>query len=236
MPPVFHDNHLMRFVPLIPSHLAPGPWQSFGAVELLWTGSAHPQWTPPAAAPEVHALHLPALPWDDALGELALAALRPRLGMDFLVIPAQVPADRLTQSRFLSVLEGLLEVTQGLGVKLALRPGPGSAPGLARLLKEARGEAVGFCWDAGVAGDLDCLSDRLFCAVGAPADDFSGLQRLGYRWNAALPAADPVTFRAIALGLEAAFPAVWFPAELPATDPVPAVTLGRTLTQPKERP
>ena len=181
----------------------------------------------------MHALHLPACPWTASLGETAMAALRPRLDIDFLVIPAACPIGRLQSSAFLGVLEGLLEVTHGTGVKLALRPEPGQAQGLVRLLKDARGEAVGFCWDRQAGQDLDCISDRLFCALGAPGDDFAPLQRLGYRWNLALGGQEPASLRAAIAALEQAFPPVLFPADLPeaaalATLPKPP--------KPQERP
>ena len=203
-------------------------------MELAWTGGLHPLWGAGAAA--VHAIHLPAQPWTEALGEAAFAALRPRLGIDFLVIPAEEPTQRLSAADFMSVLEGLLEVTSGLGVKLALRPAPGAAPGLVARLKAARGEAVGFCWDPAIAGDLECISDRLFSAVADANADFSGLERLGYRWNAALPATEPEAFRDTVAALEKAFPAVLFPAQLPAVAPVAEVTLGPGLRSPGERP
>jgi len=183
MPPVFHDNHLMRFVPLVPSEIDPSAHKPFQAIELAWNGSLHPAW----AGLPVHAIHLAPAPWDEALGETAMAALRARLEPDFLVLAAEDPEARMDVSRFLGVLEGLLEITHGTGVKLALRPAPGAAPGLVRRLREARGEAVGFCWDRGVGADLECISDRLFCAVAEPGDDLAGLEALGYRWNVAVP-------------------------------------------------
>jgi hypothetical protein len=215
MPPVFHDNHLMRFVPLLPSLQPPQPWRAFPAVELAWQGGLHPDWARVGLqAPQVHAIHLPAAPWDHALGAMAMAALRPGLDLDFLVLQATVPGDRMAVSSFMTVLEGLLELTHGTGVKLALRPGPGAAPGLLKLLDEARGEAVGFCWDAGVGEALDQIAHRLYCAVGAPGDAYGGLQRLGYRWNLALPAEDPQAAQAALEGLAQAHPTVLFPADL----------------------
>ena len=202
----------MRIVPLLPSFLSPDAWRSFPAVELAWTGELHPDWVrPDAGMPQVHALHLPWQPWGAGLGETALAALRPRLGADFLVLRAALPGDRAQVSAFLDVLEGLLEAAQGRELKLALRPAPGAARGLAARLKEARGEAVGFCWDATVGADLDCISDRLFCAVGGPGDDFRPIQALGYRWNLAIPAGDPATLRQVMAGIERDFPPVLFP-------------------------
>jgi hypothetical protein len=162
---------------------------------------------------QVHALHLPWQPWGPALGETALAALRPALGADFLVLRAALPADRAELSAFMGVLEGLLEVTQGQGQKLVLRPAPGAAPGLVERLREARGEAVGFCWDAAAGADLACFEDRLFCAVGEPGDDFQPIQALGYRWNLAIPARDPATLRQAQAAIERAFPPVLFPAD-----------------------
>jgi len=202
----------MRFVPLIPSDLDPLPWRSYPAVELAWTGELHRQWL--QGAPQVHSIHLPESPWTGALGDQVLKVLRCRLELDFLIIPATCPKDRLQHSNFMTILEGLLEVTQGTGVKLALRTRPSETEGLAKLLKEARGEAVGFCWDTHAPGALDCVSDRLFCAVGEPGDDFAPLQRLGYRWNLALPAQAPEPLRATITRLEQAFPPVLFPADL----------------------
>jgi hypothetical protein len=207
----------MRIVPLLPSSCAPEPWLPFEAVELAWTGGLHPGWTRAAGSPPVHALHLPRQAWGPGLGESALAVLGLGLEADFLVLRATVPGDRTETSAFMGVLEGLLEVTQG-GPKLALRPGPGAAPGLGSLLRAARGAAVGFCWDAAVAGDLDSIEDRLYCAVGAEGDDFGPLQALGYRWNMAIPAQDPAAHRALAARITLAFPPVLFPAPRP---PVP---------------
>jgi hypothetical protein len=212
----------MRIVPLLSSSLAPDPWLAFAAVELAWTGQLHPGWADPGpGGPQVHALHLPAQPWGAALGETALDALRPGLGPDFLVLRADAPADRAGHSAFMSVLEGLLEVAQDQGVKLALRPAPGAAPVLVRHLREARGEAVGFCWDAGLAADLEAVSDRLFCAVGAPGDDFGPIQRLGYRWNLALPAQDPASHLELAARILRDFPPVLFPAATAPEPPAP---------------
>jgi len=201
----------MRIVPLLPASRTPEPWRAFPAVELAWDGAPHPDWMCTAEVPQVHALHLPARPWGPALGEAALAALRPPLGADFLVLRAAAPEGRSQLSAFMAVLEGLLEVTQGRGVKLALRPAPGAAPVLAARLREARGAAVGFCWDSGVGSDLVCFEDRLFCAVGAPGDDFRPIQALGYRWNLAVPATDPAAMRLAEQAITAAFPPVLFP-------------------------
>ncbi|MDR3669854.1 MAG: hypothetical protein P4L36_03365 [Holophaga sp.] len=200
---------MMRIVPLLPSSGPPDPWRSFPAVELAWTGTLHPGWLQPG--PQVHALHLPWQPWGPDLGETALAALRPRLGADFLVLRAGLPDSRAEHSASMAVLEGLLEVAQGEGQKLVLRPLPGAAPGLVRQLREARGEAVGFCWDAGAGGDLASFEDRLFCAVGEPGDDFQPIQALGYRWNLAIPAGDPDTLRQAQAEIERDFPPVLFP-------------------------
>jgi hypothetical protein len=205
----------MRIVPLIPSSSAPEPWRPFPAAELVWTGLLHPDWArPDAGSPPVHALHLPALAWGPELGETALAALRARPDVDFLVLRAALVEDRAQVSAFMGVLEGLLEVTQGQGAKLALRPAPGAAPALVRRLREARGEAVGFCWDAGLGADLECIADRLFCAVGEPGDDFRPIQALGYRWNLAIPARDPAALLRTAEAIQRAFPPVLFPAGL----------------------
>ena len=202
----------MRIVPLLPSHANPAPWAAFPAAELAWSGGLHPGWAgKDSAVPQVHALHLPAQTWGPALGEAALAALKPRLGADFLVLRAGGMADRAAAAAFLGVLEGLLEVAQGEGFKVALRPGPGAAPELAAHLRAARGTVVGYCWDAGVGADLACIADRLFCAVGGPEDDFGPIQRLGYRWNLAVPARDPRTFREGSDRIARDFPPVLFP-------------------------
>lgn len=209
----------MRIVPLLPSDADPVHWAAFPAAELAWTGDLHPGWTRTRSAPpQVHALHLPAQPWAPALGEAALAALKPRLGADFLVLRAGVTADRTGTAAFLGVLEGLLEVAQGEGFKIALRPAPGAAPDLAATLREARGTAVGYCWDAGVGADLEPIADRLFCAVGGPGDDLDPIRRLGYRWNLAVPAADPDRFAAARAAIAERFPPVLFP-DLPETGP-----------------
>jgi hypothetical protein len=218
----------MRIVPLLPSSCAPESWLSCEAVELGWTGELHPDWLR-AAAPPVHALHLPWQPWGPALGESALAALRPALGADFLVLRARAPEGRAETAACMGVLEGLLEVARnhGAGLKLALRPGPGAAPALAALLREAQGTAVGYCWDADLGPDLAWVEDRLFCAVGAPGTDLEPLRALGYRWNLAIPARDPAGFRELAAGIAIAYPPVLFPTLLPPTLPTP---------DPQERP
>ena len=209
----------MQFVPLIPSEFDAAPWSGFPAVELAWQGRAHPGWS----GRPVHALHFPARAWDATLGEAVMAALRAGLDADFLVLAAGAPGGRMAASGFLSVLEGLLELTHGTGVKLALRPAPGAAAELVRILREVRGEAVGFCWDPGVA-DLEAISDRLFCAVAGPGDDLAGLQALGYHWNLAVPAQEPGPARAALAALAQAWPPVYFPANLEAA-PDPAVHL-----------
>lgn len=218
-----HDNHLMRFVPLIPSEFDPAPWAGFAAAELAWSGELHPEWA--LSSPPVHALHFAPAPWTPALGEGVMAALRPRLDPDFLVLHADLPGSRQAWGAFLSVLEGLLELVQGRRVKLALRPAPGAAPELSRHLREVRGEAVGFCWDGVLGRDLESISDRIFCAVGTPGDDLAPLRDLGYRWNVAVPASSPGEAGPVLDALEHAFPDTLFPPHLMAS-PDPAVKLG----------
>lgn len=202
----------MRFLPLLSSTEDPAPWTSFPAAELVWGGELHPGWLRGPIA--VHALHLEARPWDEALLTMALEAVRPRLGADFLVLPADAPVDRTASFRFLGLLEALLEALSGRGLKLALRPAPGSVPALVTLLKEVRCDAVGYCWDEDVGEDLELIADRLFCAVGAPGGRYPSLQRLGYRWNMAIPLAEPAAAPALP-ALELAHPMIYFPEVTP---------------------
>ncbi len=206
----------MRFLPLLSSHQAPEPWIPFREVELNWEGALHPGWEVAVRAGlGVHALHLRPQPWGEKLVLEALEALRGNLGADFLVIPAGAPGGRTDQARFLGALEALLEALQGRGVKIALRPAPGVAPALVALLKELRCDAVGYCWDSGVGADLEVLSDRLFCAVGDGESDLSGLRRLGYRWNLALPSTDPQEAARTVARLQASHPMIFFPEVTP---------------------
>lgn len=202
----------MRFLPLLSAAADPTPWVGFPAVELAWSGGCHAGWGRALRhGPQVHAVHLPALPWGPDLLEAAGAAGREGLGWDFLVVPAQNPATREDRSAFLGTLEVLLEIFHGRGPKVVLRPAPGAAPALATLLREVRGEAVGFCWDGALGPGLEAVSDRLMTAVGSPSDDFSALRRLGYRWNVALPASDPLEAAEAIARLCAAWPEVLFP-------------------------
>ncbi len=207
----------MRFVPLILSSSAPENWAAFRDVELRWDGLLHAGWERSLRAGlAIHALHLPPRSWGKELLESALGTLHPQLGADFLVIPTDALTGRQAASAFLQTLEALLEHTSGRGVKLALRPSKGALQGLLALLKEARGEAVGFCWDPNIGPDLDLISDRLYTAVGGLDGDYTALQRTGYRWNLALegmPAELPSRIKA----LETKYPTVFFPAEMPTT-------------------
>lgn len=207
----------MRFVPLILSGSSPETWAAFRNVELRWDGHLHAEWEPSARhGMAIHALHLPPGPWGAGLLELALEALRPRLGVDFLVLPASAPTGRQANAAFLQTLEALLEHTSGRGVKLALRPSKGALPALVPLLREARGEAVGFCWDPDIGQDLDLIADRLFTAVGGSEADYTALQRTGYRWNLAVEGSPEELSSRIKM-LEGKFPTVFFPAEMPTT-------------------
>jgi len=206
----------MRFLPLLSARLDPAPWIPFRNLELSWEGELHPGWE--RAVREglgVHALHLPARPWGEPRVVEICEALRVPLGVDFLITPTAAPRDRVESAHFLGALETLLEALQGRGVKLALRPAPGAGPALVTLLKEMRCDAVGYCWDAGVGADLELLSDRLFCAVGKAQDDLTGLRRLGYRWNVAVPATDPESAMGVLAGLGAANPMIYFPEVTP---------------------
>ena len=203
----------MRFLPLIPSGADPAPWVPLAPLMLRWDGSLHPAWGPILRhGLAIHAVHLPGeAPLDEALAVLALG-----LGMDFLVLPVTRPEGREAGFRLLGLLEVLLEAMSGRGVKLALRLAPGAEEPVLELMKEARAEAVGFCWHSGTT-DPEPLADRLWCGVCAPDSDLRPLQALGYRWDMALAAPDPATFRTQAAALAALHPPVLFPAEMPAT-------------------
>jgi hypothetical protein len=206
----------MRFVPLIPARLDPAPFAVFRDVELALEGDPHPGWAVAVGRGlAVHALHLPARPWNDDLALRAVACLGLRLGPDFLVLRAGEPSGLLGASRFFRALEAILEQANGRGVKVALRPEPGAAAALAKRLKEVRGEAVGFCWDDRVGADLEALSDRLLTAVHAEGADLSALQATGFRWNMAVPGDDPAWLETRLAALAAAHPGVLFPAEMP---------------------
>jgi hypothetical protein len=209
----------MRFVPLLPAALDPASFPGFLDVELDLGAGLHPGWSRAAdRGLAVHALHLPGPGWGDALALKALEALGARLAPDFLVLQAEDPSGLMGASRFFRTLEAILEQAHGRGVKLALRPAPGHGAALARRLKEARGEAVGFCWDAGVGEALEALSDRLLTAVHADGADLGPLQATGYRWNMAVvprPGEEPAALAARLAALAAAHPGVLFPAERP---------------------
>jgi hypothetical protein len=210
----------MRFVPLVLSSSAPEDWAAFRDVELRWDGHLHGDWEIAVRKGQsIHALHLPPRPWGNELLEMALETLHPRLGADFLVIPTQAPTGRQASATFLQALEALLELTSGRGVKLALRPSKDALPGLLSLLKEARGEAVGYCWDPDIGLELDLISDRLYTAVGGMGgmeDDYTALQRTGYRWNLAMEG-NPTELPSRIKALEINYPTVYFPAEMPTT-------------------
>lgn len=200
----------MRFLPLLPSGQDPAPWGQAAPVMLQWTGDLHPDWRRAGGA--VHGVHLPG----DAPLEEALAVLAAGLEVDFLVLPVAEPRGREAGFRLLGQVEAILEAAAGRGVKLALRLAPGAVAPVLELLREARGEAVGWCWHPGLP-DPEPLADRLWTAVGAPGADLAALQATGYRWDVALAAPDPATFRAWAEALAAAHPAVVFPAQMPRT-------------------
>lgn len=202
----------MRFVPFIPSHFDPEPWCDLGAVALRWEGDS-PAWTQAVR----HGAFVTAveLPGRDLLTE-ALAALGARLNPDFLLLPVGLPVGREAGFRFLGLLESLLEATSGRGVKLALKLARGAEPAVLELMKQARADAVGFCWHPGTV-DPEPLADRLWFGVCEPTSDLRGLQKLGYRWDMALPAEEPGRFRQQAEVLAAAHPSVFFPEALPHT-------------------
>ena len=203
----------MRFLPLVPSSSDPSPWVPLAPLMLQWDGFLHGGWSlSQRLGLAIHAVFLPGV----APAEEGLAVLRQGLGADFLVLPVSQPASRAAGFKLLEQLEYLLEATSGRGVKLALRLEAGAETPVLDLLREARGEAVGFCWHPGTV-DAEPLADRLWCGVCEPDSDLRPLQALGYRWDMALPATDPVIFAAQAAALTAAHPPVLFPAEMPTT-------------------
>lgn len=233
MPPLFHDSP-MRFLPLLSSGLEAAPWLGLREAELAWDGVLGPGWAEAAGGGfGVHALHLRPCPWKDPLLDQALGALATRLGTDFLVVPAAAPSTRWGQARFLGILETLLELATPLGAKVVLRPEPGSVAALLALLREAKADAVGFCWDPALAGELDLMADRLRCAVGPEGVDPRPLQHWGYRWNMAIPGDDPAVLGEHLDRLRREHPGVLFPAEMPTAAlgrpvvPDPDVSFGR---------
>ena len=212
VPPLLHDKP-MRFLPLVSSSSDPSPWVPLAPLMLQWDGFLHGGWSPGVRRGlAIHAVFLPG----EAPAEEGLAALRAGLGADFLVLPVRQQASRTAGFKLLEQLEYLLEATSGRGVKLALRLEAGAETPVLDLLREARGEAVGFCWHPGTV-DAEPLADRLWCGVCEPDSDLRPLQALGYRWDMALPATDPLIFAAQAAALTAAHPPVLFPAEMPTT-------------------
>lgn len=231
----------MRFVPLIPSSFPPEPWLSLAPLMLRWDGVLHSGWSPAVRRGlAIHAVHLPG----ESPVEEGLEALRHGLGVDFLVFPVgRLLETKEAGFRLLGQLETLLEATSGRGVKLALRVEAGAEAPLLDLLRQAHGEAVGFCWHPGIE-NAELLADRLWCGTCEPGSDLRPLQALGYRWDMALAAQDPDTFRAQAAVLEVAHPPVLFPAEMPTTAlgrpvvPDDSVVFGRHLLpeEPEDRP
>lgn len=203
----------MRFVPLILSSSDPVPWSPLAPLMLQWTGDLHAGWTPALRRTlAVHAIQLPG----QAPVEEGLEALQHGLHPDFLILPAARPVNRETGFRLLGHLEALLEATSGRAVKLALQIDGGAEVAVVELLRQARAEAVGFCWHPGTA-DAEALADRLWCGFCEADSDLRSLQKLGYRWDMALAAEDPARYGAQAAALEVAHPPVLFPAEMPAT-------------------
>jgi len=228
----------MRFLPQISSQFDPAPWVSLAPLMLRWDGTLHEGW--PRAVRlglAIHAVHLSG----PSPVEEALTVLGHNLGPDFLVIPVSRPEGREAGFRLLGQLETLLEATSGRGIKLALNLEAGAERAVLELLRQAHGEAVGFCWHPGIQ-DAEPLADRLWCAVCTPGTDLRSLQCLGYRWDMALAAEDPETFRAQAAELEAKHPAVLFPAEMPATAlgrpivPDDSLVFGKHWDRTAERP
>src|SRR5664279_2999320 len=211
-PPIPHDKP-MRFVPLIPSSISPEPWLSLAPLMLRWDGALQAGWGPAVRRGlAIHAVHLRG----ESPVEDGLEVLRHGLGVDFLVLPVGRPDSREAGFRLLGQLETLLEAIAGRGAKVALRLEAGAEAPLLELLRQAHGEAVGFCWHPGIQ-DAEPLADRLWCGVCEPGTDLRPLQALGYRWDMALAADTPEIFRTQVALLQAAHPAVLFPAEPPTT-------------------
>jgi hypothetical protein len=203
----------MRFVPLISSSSDPAPWQPLGAAVLRWDGALHEGWRPALRrGSAIHAVFLSG----HSLVEEALEVLRHGLGLDFLVIPVPRPETRAAGFQLLGQLETLLEATSGRGIKLALHLDADAESTVIDLLREAHGEGVGYCWHPGIR-DAEPLADRIWCGLCEAGTDLRPLQALGYRWDMALEATDPGSFRLQAATLGAAHPPVLFPAEMPAT-------------------
>ncbi len=203
----------MRFVPLLPSSIDPGPWLSLAPLMLQWDGALGAGWSEAVRRGlAIHAMHVPGV----APVEEALEVLRLGLGLDFLVLPVARPRNREAGFRLLGQLETLLEATTGRGTKLALWLEAGAETPVLELLREAHGEALGFCWHPGIQ-DAELLADRLWCGVCEPRTDLRPLQALGYRWDMALAAGSPEAFLAHVAALAATHPPVLFPAQMPAT-------------------
>lgn len=212
VPPMFHDNP-MRFVPLLPSSFEPAPWLSLGPVTLQWDGVLDEGWRSSLrGGPAIHAVFLSG----HSLVAEALEVLRQGLGPDFLVLPVHKPETREAGFQLLGQLETLLEATSGRGTKLALRLEAGAEAKVIGLLREAHGEAIGFCWHPGIL-DPEPLADRLWYGVCEAGTDLRPLQALGYRWDMALAAQEPGSYCRQAAALAAVHPPVLFPAEMPAT-------------------
>jgi len=206
----------MRFTPLVSSLSDPALWQGFPALELVWQGGDPGPWL--RQGPPIHAIHLPEPLAEVTQAGPALQALL-TLGADFLVVPASLPADRLASSRLLGALEVLLEAIGRRGPRLVLRPGA-DAQALAALLRDVKGEAVGFCWDGAVT-DIVALEDRLLCAVATAEDNLEPLQVRGFRWNVAVPISDPERARDLLRALTERHPDPLFPTLIPTLPPPP---------------
>ncbi len=180
---------------------------------LRWDGVLHEGWRSSwRQGSAIHAVFLSG----HSLVEEGLEILRHGLGPDFLVLPVRKPETREAGFQLLGQLETLLEATSGRGSKLALQLEAGAEAKVIDLLREAHGEAIGFCWHPDIL-DPEPLADRIWCGLCEAGADLHPLQALGYRWDMALEATDPGSFRSQAAALGAAHPPVLFPAEMPAT-------------------
>lgn len=216
----------MRILPLPSSASDPEPWLEYPALELAWNGNGAAWRAAVGRGLEVHALHFPEPEWRlEALAPV-LEAHRAGLQPDFLVLGATASADLAARSAMLGCLEFLLEAVKG--PRLVLRAGATSGA-LAALLRDVRGEAIGFCWDPTVP-EAEAIADRLCCAVANAEADLEPLARLGYRWNVAVPSLNRQAAKAQISVLTAKLPPPDFPVHAPAGPEPEGIAFGAAWT------